>query len=337
MDPPSKRPVGELNRQIREVALTKDNVLVVEDLLDLGLTRRMIETRVSAGLLVPILKGSYALPGARLRLRGRCRAAVGSVSERVVVSHASALALHGLVRDTGGIHLVGRPGVFRSSNRWRSEEFGFRVIRHETRFLPLEHLTEVTGIRATTVERALRDFASTATPSQITKALTQGEKERSFCWGKLRSIVASSSGHRGMGILHTEIEEWHKVFADTSSDGEIDFLRMIRSRNLPIPEVNEALGRFVPDFLWRHLCLAVELDPYGTHSGLASHRQDHRKGIELEIGGLRVIRFTNEDLYQHEERTATELITVMEQQAVLLQSPIFPERTLGPESNQLPR
>jgi very-short-patch-repair endonuclease len=316
----------ELNRLVRDTALTHDNVLSLEDLLILGLSRRMIERRVRSGLLIPILKGSYALPGARLRLRGRCRAAAASVSECVVVSHGSALALHGLVRDPTVVHLVGEPGVFRDSprGRWQSENFGFKVIRHETRFLPPEHLEVVAGIRATTVERSIRDFSSTAKPSEITKALTQGERERSFCWDKLNSLVASSNGHRGMTILQTEINEWTEALVNTSSEGEIDFFRMIRNRRLPIPEVNVRLGDYVADFLWRHLNMAVEFDPYGTHSGLASHRQDHRKGIELEVSGLRVIRFTGEDLYQHEPRTADELETVMRQQAELLGCPLFP-------------
>jgi len=293
---------------------------------DLALTRKMIQSRASTGKLVPVIKGVYALPGARLRYRGRCRAATGTVSERVVISHGSALALHGLIRDPDVVHMTGESGVFRDEGRrrWRSENFGFKVVRHETRSLPPEHLTTVAGIRVTCVERALRDYASTADPAQITKALTQGEKIGCFCWDQLRNLVAASNGHRGMSILLKEINGWEPCFADASSDPEIDGLRLIRHRGLPMPEVNVRIGNYVADFLWRHLALAVEIDPYGTHSGLASHRQDHRKGIELEAGGLRVIRFTAEDLYGHEQRTGDELEAIMKQQATLLQRPLFP-------------
>lgn len=317
---------SELNRLVREIALTNDNVLTTADLLGLGITLRMIRKRVALGGLVPILKGSYALPGARLKLHGRCRAAVGSVSPRVVVSHASALALHGLETDPWAVHLTGESGVFRGngSGRWMSTNFGFRVIRHETRSLPADQITEVGGIRVTSVERAIRDYASTAKPAELNKVLIQAEKEAKLCWGKLRSLVASSSGHKGMGILNTEIEGWHEAFVDTSFDTEADFLLMLRDENLPIPEVNVRLGSYVPDFLWRYLKLAVELDPYSTHKGLASHRQDHRKGIELEVSGLRVIRFTGEDLYGHRSRTGGELRSIMEQQAALLGCPLFP-------------
>jgi very-short-patch-repair endonuclease/predicted transcriptional regulator of viral defense system len=325
-----------LNERMREVALSKDNVLTLTDLVALGLSPKMVQRRVSSGLLIPILKGSFALPGGRLRLRGRCRAALGSVSPHVVVSHDSALALHGLVPDPGIVHLMGEAGVYRGRGRkrWKSENFGFRVIRHETRSLPREHVVELNGIRVTTVERALRDYASFAKPSEISKALTQGERERSFCWVKLKSIVASSNGHKGIGILISEIQEWSESLADAASDPEIDFLLMVRSHGLPMPEVNPRLGPYKPDFLWRHLRLAVELDPYGTHSGFISHRRDHRKGIELEVRGLRVVRFSGEDIRKHEARTAVELRTIMERQAHLHRCPLFPEPGERPDAEK---
>lgn len=317
----------ELNKLLREEALANDGILTLGRLAALGLSKGMVQTRRGSGRLVPVLKGAFALPGSKLRFRGRLRAALGSVSSSVVVSHASALALHGLVGDPGKVHLVGEGGLFHEPGRWGNREFGIEVIRHQTRWLPDEHLTLVDGIRVTTVERALRDYAASASPSEITRALTKGEQERAFCWSKLRSIVQASNGQKGLGMLLEQIEEWDPVFADAASDPEIDFLRMLRHRGLPLPDVNEKLGSYIPDFLWKHLRLAVELDPYGTHKGKAAHLRDHRKGIELEVQGLRVIRFVLEDLYLHEDRTASELLTVMRQQAKTLGCSVIPERS----------
>jgi very-short-patch-repair endonuclease len=311
---------------MREASRRGHGIVTVEDLSALDVSRQMIQTRVKSGRLIAVLNRAFALPGATLEMRGRARAAVSSAGPNVCVSHRSALALHGLIAEKGPVHLLGEAGAFRhaGARHWTSNQFEFGVECHQTRHLPREHITQIDGIPVTTVERAVRDYSATATPSEITKVLAQGEKERSLCWGKLRAIVAASNGHKGMAMLQNEIDRWLEAFVDTSSDPEVDFLRMIRKNTLPIPEVNQRIGSYIPDFLWRHLNLAVELDPYGTHSGLASHRQDHRKGIELEISGLRVIRFTGEDLYQYEPRTATELRIVMEQQASLLRCPLFP-------------
>lgn len=325
MDPNWAGHEAGLNRQMRKAAQENDGVLTVSMLVELGLTPTMIKNRKRVGRLIPLLRGSFALPGTSLTFKGRTRAALATVSERVVVSHGSALALYGLIPPRGSIHLTGESGAFRdsASKRWRNDAFGLSVTRHETNSLPLDQITEVAGIRATSVERSLRDFAASATPSELTKALAQGEKERSFCWNRLRTIVTASNGHKGIGALRKEINDWDDVFVDTGSGAEVDFLRMIRRERMPKPQVNVKIGRHIPDFLWLHLGLAVELDPYGTHSGKASHRRDHRKGIELETSGLRVVRFTWEDRYLHEDRTAAELWTVLRQQATLLQRPLF--------------
>ena len=318
----------ELNMRLREAALVNDGVITSENLAALGFSRGMVTRRKASGLLIPILKGSYALTGAALTERGRLRAAVNSGREGLVVSHASALSLHEMISSPASVHVTGTTRAFRDSiaGRWESGNFGFRVVRHETRHLPEDHVTEIDGIRVTTAERSVRDYAATAAPAQITRALTQGEKERVFCWAKLRAIAASSRGHRGIVTLNAEIDAWDPVFADTASDPEIDSLLMIRGESLPLPLVNVKIGRWTVDFYWPHLRLVVELDPYGTHSGKESHRRDHRKGIELEAMGLRVVRFTWEDRYLHEQRTATELRKIMEHQARLLRCPLFPPR-----------
>ena len=316
----------ELNRQLLELASVNDGILTLEVLFSAGLSWRMIQHRKETGRLLPILRGSFALPGTRLSMRGKMRAALASVSPDVVVSHRSALALHGMAGEPSVVHLTGESGAFRdlASDRWKNDRFGLEVVRHETRLLPPEHVSVVDGIRVTTSERAIRDYAATATPAELVRVLTQGQKERSSCWNRLRSIVDVSNGHKGIGKLRKEIEEWDPVFVDATLDPEIDFLAMMRREGMPKPLVNHPVGRHIPDFLWKHLGLAVELDPYGTHSGKESHRRDHRKGIELETLGLRVVRFTWEDRYLHEERTAAELWAVLRQQATLLRCPLFP-------------
>ncbi len=244
----------------------------------------------------------------------------------MLVSHASALVLYGMAREFGPVHLLGLAGAFRvgGERKWRSSLFGFGVECHQTRSLPDEHRCLIDGIRVTSPERALRDYAALASPTQLTHAITQGEKERAFCWKTLRSILNASTGHRGTGALLSVMDHWEPAFADTGSEPELDFLLMVQRNGYPMPAVNVRVGSYVPDFLWIHLNLAVELDPYGTHKGKAAHRQDHRKGIELEASGLRVIRFTWVDLYLHEERTADELGKILTHQATLLGQPLFP-------------
>ncbi len=202
--------------------------------------------------------------------------------------------------------------------RKESREFGFSVVSHQTRNLPGDQVLQVEGVRVVIPERALFDFATDATGPELGKVLTQGERNGNLCWEKLTQILENSRGHKGAGLLRRELEFFDPAFINAESDPEEDFLRMIRRRTLPMPSVNVWLYPYRVDFLWWHLMLIVELDPYGTHSGRRSFHGDRRKSIELETRGFRVIRVTGDDLYGHEERTATELVTIMKAQARLL-------------------
>ncbi len=243
-----------------------------------------------------------------------------SGGEGCVVSHASALALHGLVAGHLPVHVTKTGGADRHCGGpfKVSQEFGFRVWSHQSRSLRESQITVQDGIRLTTVERALLEFSADSTPEQVGKALSQGERERKICWRTLAQVVGQANGHRGVGRLRSEIDFFDPVFLDGESDPEEDFLRMLRRRNRPRPEVNVWMEPYRVDFFWRHLLLAVELDPFSTHSGAASFRRDHRKSVDLEARGLRVIRFTGYDLYQDEDRTNWQLGQIMEQQASLL-------------------
>lgn len=162
-----------------------------------------------------------------------------------------------------------------------------------------------------TVERAMLTFAGEASESEISKALSQGERERCLCWKTLKTMVESTNGIRGLGRLKRQIAQWNPAFADAASDPEEDFLALIVKAGLPLPVVNQPIGDVIPDFLWKELGLVVELDPYGTHKGYERFHRDRRKGVLLESQGLRVIRFTWNDLYHHPERTMRELQEIM--------------------------
>lgn len=317
------RPVSEsarVNGQLRRVVAAGHGVVSGDELARIGLSRQAVKRRTQSGLLVPVLRGVFALPGTRLDCRGRARAAMLAGGSGCVVTHGTALALHGLVHDRLPVHVTksGGPGRIDGSPIKVSSEFGFRVQSHQARSLPDQQITDLEGIRVVTMERALLEFSAASSESQIGKALAQGERQRVLCWKSLREIAEHANGYKGVGRLRSEMDFFHPAFADADSEPEGDLLRVLRRRSLPMPEVNAWLEPYKVDFYWRHLRLAVELDPLSTHRGTASFFGDRRKSVELEARGLRVIRITGYDLYQTEERMAWELEQIMRHQARLL-------------------
>jgi very-short-patch-repair endonuclease len=93
----------------------------------------------------------------------------------------------------------------------------------------------------------------------------------------------------------------------TRSDPEPDFLRLCRRHRIPAPEVNQRIGRFTVDFVWREQRLVVESDAWTTHRGFQAFEDDHRRDLELMAVGYRVLRFTAAQIRNHPSAIAAAL------------------------------
>ncbi len=93
----------------------------------------------------------------------------------------------------------------------------------------------------------------------------------------------------------------------TRSDLERRFLRLLRSHELPLPEVNARLGPYEVDFLWRSAHLVVELDGYAYHSDRASFEADRRRDRELQARGFVVLRFTYREVMEEQDAVVASL------------------------------
>jgi len=87
----------------------------------------------------------------------------------------------------------------------------------------------------------------------------------------------------------------------TRSNLERHFLRLLRSHKLPLPEVNQRIGPYEVDFLWRKAKLVVELDGYAYHSDRTSFERDRRRDRELQARGYVVLRFTYREVIEEPE------------------------------------
>jgi very-short-patch-repair endonuclease len=80
--------------------------------------------------------------------------------------------------------------------------------------------------------------------------------------------------------------------AVTRSQAEERFLALIRTAELPSPDVNVPLHGFEVDFLWREQRLVVEIDGYAYHSDRQAFERDRSRDATLAAHGYRVIRVT---------------------------------------------
>jgi very-short-patch-repair endonuclease len=82
----------------------------------------------------------------------------------------------------------------------------------------------------------------------------------------------------------------------TRSDLERRFLRLLRAHDLPMPSVNQRIGPYTVDFLWREQRLVVELDGYAYHSDRPTFTSDRTRDRYLQTRGLRTARVSDDEL-----------------------------------------
>jgi very-short-patch-repair endonuclease len=80
--------------------------------------------------------------------------------------------------------------------------------------------------------------------------------------------------------------------AYTFSVPEERFLALIDEAGIPSPEVNAFVEGLMVDCVWRDARLVVELDGHAAHDGHAAIETDRRREMKLRRAGLRVVRYT---------------------------------------------
>lgn len=194
------------------------------------------------------------------------------------LSHRSAAELWDLLpRKKGPIHVI------RAGDGGRRQRGGVHI--HRSRTLVRADITLRRGIPVTTPARTVADLKRIASPRLLRRATRQAEM-------------------LGLPLKGLATDR-------TRSDLERDFLRFCRSHGLPAPEVNQCIGDWTVDFLWRSRRLVVETDFYGYHRGSVAFEDDHQRDLQLRRLGYAVHRYTGAQLRSHPAEIAAELGAIL--------------------------
>lgn len=265
-------------------------VLALWQVETLGVSRWSVLRRAQAGHLHRQYPGVYALGHAKLTLHGRWMAAVLACGPEAVLSHQSGAALWDLRGAPSGPIDVTAPGKRRQAG-----------IRAHTSGV-IERAT-ADGIPVTTLERTILDTAATLSAQRLRTLLEQVQYR-----GLLHpERFARHRGHRGLKPVLATLKSLSDEAPWTQSELERRFLELVRTANLPAPQVNVVVAGFVVDFCWPAQRLVVEVDGYKHHSAHSAFEQDRRKDIRLTLAGYRVVRITYARIVHHAAELIAEL------------------------------
>ncbi len=192
-----------------------------------------------------------------------------------MLSHRSAAALWRLLPAHAGPIDVSVPG-----DGGRNRRAGVRI--HRSPSLIAKQTTRREYIPVTTATRTVADLRRVVSAEQLRQAVRQAV------------------------VIGLEIGEPPEVDF-TRSELERQFLIFCRRHQLPLPEVNVAIGPYTIDFLWRKGQVIVETDGYRYHRGRQAFEDDRARDMELRLMGDEVLRVTYRQLMSGQAKLAKAL------------------------------
>lgn len=288
-DPQARQRGGTLRRE-RELATLagrQHGVVSRRQLEELGLSRRSVETRCAGGRLHRIHRGVYAVGHARLSESGRWLAAVLAHGEGAILSHRSAAALWGLLRQRQAAVDVTAP-------RGRAGRNG--IIFHECQLHP-DDLTVVDAIPVTTACRTLFDLAEVIAPNRLRRAWEEADRLGLLEIRTVEEIIERGWRRHALKPIRPLVRD-ARLPKDFASPLEGYFSDFCERHGLRAPLTNVMVAGYEVDALWPAERLIVELDGFAFHSHRAAFERDRARDAVLQAAGYRVLRFTYRRLKQ---------------------------------------
>jgi hypothetical protein len=174
---------------------------------------------------------------------------------------------------------------------------------------PRDFTTEQ-GIPVTSVARTLLDLSAVLRPSDLAVAIDRAERLALFDLTALVDVVERARGRKGAATLRRAIAAYEP--STQKSELERRFRTLLEaSPRIPKPFFNALVhgetGTHEVDAFWEGHGLAVQLDGFEFHRTRRDRERDAGSDADLELAGMRVIRFTWDDVAVHGSRTLRRL------------------------------
>jgi hypothetical protein len=271
---------------VARLAVRQHGIVTVAQLLAAGMTRTGISRRVTAGRLVRVHAGVYALGHSALSREAAFIAAVFGTGPGSAISHFSAVELQGLSRAFSSLISVVSTTQRRPAG----------VTVHRCRSIDPRDVTTHKGIPVTTVHRTIVDLADVVQiPHELTAVIHEADFKGRFVEPAVRDVMARANGRRNLGVVDRAIELYRSGSAGIKSRNELAFFLLVTRAGFPEPLVNVHAHGFERDFHWPELRLAVEVDGPG-HTREPTRDADAGRDATLLAAGYTVLRFTDHDV-----------------------------------------
>jgi hypothetical protein len=261
-------------------------------LRDFGVSNSAIARAVARGRLYRVHRGVYSVVAGSVRPPFAAElAAVLAYGEGAVVSHSSALAVHGI--RLAGVAPEPRVHVTLAGRATRTSHAG--TVVHRTGVLHRDDRLHLNGLPVASVARIVIDLSPTLAVRQRELLIDQALGSRRTSRTKLSEALDRHPGRPGTPAIRALLDP-SRPSSVTWSPPEEELRELITQAGLPNPESNVALTReYTPDLLWREQRVIVEYDSEKWHLGRRAFHADRTRHNELTATeGYQVLHVTDE-------------------------------------------
>jgi hypothetical protein len=257
-------------------------------LIEVGLTDAAISRWVSAGRLITVEEGVFAV--APLREDDEWGRWMGATltAPQSALSHSSAANAWGVLSLDEAVTTITRPGS--GGPRRFGGVLAFRSLTLDG------DVMSVQGIPITSISRTLLDLARTVSQKALARAVREAIRLEHTTLAQLGDRLGDYRGRRGSRRLAHVIARYAGLPLERARSGaEIMALEVLRTAGRPLPRLNARIAGEEADLSWPDARLIVEVDggPFHLDRG-----EDARKQRRWEGAGWIVRRISSNDVYE---------------------------------------
>lgn len=287
-------PGRTVEEKLASMAGATHGVVTRERLLDAGITRQEIASRLERGDLLREHRGVYRVGHRAPSVEATYLAAVLAVGEGARLRGRPAAHLWRLVK--GGAP----PAEVITTTERRIKGVSTQRARH----LDAQDCAVCRGVPVTSVARTVVDLAGELSEEALARACHEAGVRYGLTPNAVVEVLARRPTTKGAKKLRRIIDGDVRV---TLSTLERRFLKLLREHGLPLPLTNRPAGGRRVDCRWPEYRLTVELDSYTFHNSRHAWEQDRRREREARARGDDFRRYTWGDVMERPKLMITEL------------------------------
>lgn len=284
-----------MEQRIARIASGAHGIVTWDEMRRAGISEDEIRHRADVGALIRVYRGVYRVGHKAPSREARYIAAVKACGEGAVLRGPAAAHLLGILRSPS----PPPPEVLTPTER---RVRGLRTKR--TRHIDPRDVTVVSGIRVTTVPRALVDLAAVLTEDELARACHEAGVLYRTTPKQVDAVLERRPRTKGAAKLRRVMNGDVKVVL---SELEKRFLQRLAQEDLPLPDTNRVAGGRRVDCRWPASRLTVELDGYRFHNSRHAWERGNLREREARARGDEFRRYTYTDVFEAPDYMLAEL------------------------------